>query len=331
MPALAIVMGLDGRCSQRIMPDPVATAGIEIGASVGERAANRFEDVRTIQDALNQVPVGKGGPEPPLKVDGLCYGKTLAAIRRFQKVGCGFKWPDGRVEPNRRTHQELGRYFVPANPYVTPLAYHKLKEVERWIDAALRVVVSAEDTVRGARFVSPAGYAMVDEYFHIDELTTQRKLGALQRLRDTYMKMKVCVGHDSALTRPGTGFIQEDRKTSDVPAYTFSGGFERRRASGLPPMSWEDYAHDHPNIRQDTVVLCPRMLSGGSEGYLVRVIVHELAHFCGPSVGDQAIGDHGYQGKPGFKTLSHRLAMRTADCYSTLAGRARLGTEPPLR
>lgn len=84
---------------------------VEISASVGANAHNRPNDVRVIQDALNQVPPSSGGPLPPLKVDGLCYGKTLAAIRKFQQEACGFKWPDGRIDPNGKTHTRL-REFV---------------------------------------------------------------------------------------------------------------------------------------------------------------------------------------------------------------------------
>lgn len=74
-----------------------------ISASVGANAVNHKSDVVTVQSLLNRVPVEKGGPSTALKVDGLCYGKSLAAIGHFQKIGCGFKWPDQRVDPNGRT------------------------------------------------------------------------------------------------------------------------------------------------------------------------------------------------------------------------------------
>ncbi|MEZ4650095.1 MAG: hypothetical protein R3E97_15155 [Candidatus Eisenbacteria bacterium] len=81
-----------------------------IAGSVGANAQNRKTDVETVQSLLNQVPPSEGGPVVPLAIDGLCYGKTLAAIGRFQKDGCGFQWPDQRIEPNRRTWNELSRY-----------------------------------------------------------------------------------------------------------------------------------------------------------------------------------------------------------------------------
>jgi hypothetical protein len=42
-----------------------------------------------------------------LAVDGLAWAKTIAAIRRFQNVACGFKWPDGRIDPGGKTWKAL--------------------------------------------------------------------------------------------------------------------------------------------------------------------------------------------------------------------------------
>src|SRR5687768_8189472 len=99
MALVALAYCPDGECRLTTVDVPSARNSVEISAAVGADAANRHGDVRVIQDALNQVPPTSGGPVSPLKVDGLCYGKTLAAIRRFQKDACGFKWPDGRISP----------------------------------------------------------------------------------------------------------------------------------------------------------------------------------------------------------------------------------------
>jgi hypothetical protein len=84
-----------------------------------------------------------------LKVDGLCYGKTLAAIRRFQKEACGFKWPDGRISPGGKTHARLREFFIPANPYTMPRIYQMLPQALLWILAAKRVLGLAELHLRG--------------------------------------------------------------------------------------------------------------------------------------------------------------------------------------
>jgi hypothetical protein len=88
----------------------------QISGSVGVNGTNRKTDVETVQTLLNRVPFDKGGPAPALKVDGLCWQKTTAAIERFQKIGCGFKWPDRIIEPDRKTWIELEKYDEPAAP-----------------------------------------------------------------------------------------------------------------------------------------------------------------------------------------------------------------------
>jgi hypothetical protein len=70
----------------------------------------------TVQALLDRVPFVEGGPSPLLAVDGLCYGKSLQAIGRFQKIGCGFQWPDQRIEPNRRTWNRLVEYAEEDKP-----------------------------------------------------------------------------------------------------------------------------------------------------------------------------------------------------------------------
>jgi hypothetical protein len=87
-----------------------------IAGSVGAHGKNLMIDVETVQKLLNRVPPDKGGPGTPLKVDGLCWQKTTAAIERFQKIGCGFKWPDRLISPGKRTWIELDKYDQPAPP-----------------------------------------------------------------------------------------------------------------------------------------------------------------------------------------------------------------------
>lgn len=88
----------------------------QLHKSVGKNGSNQADDVRTVQSLLNRVPLDRGGPSPALAVDGLCWSKTLAAIHRFQKTGCGFQWPDELIQPNRRTWNELARYDAPPAP-----------------------------------------------------------------------------------------------------------------------------------------------------------------------------------------------------------------------
>ena len=85
-----------------------------ISSSVGQGGKNVKTDVVTVQELLNKVPLAEGGPQVPLKVDGLAWAKTIAAIKRFQSVSLGHKWPDGRVDPGGKTFARLNDYDQPA-------------------------------------------------------------------------------------------------------------------------------------------------------------------------------------------------------------------------
>lgn len=86
-----------------------------ISASVGRQAGkNRADDVITIQQLLDQVPLDSGGPVPALKVDGICGPKTGDAIQKFQLKHFGWKLADGRVDPGGPTLEKLNEFDTPA-------------------------------------------------------------------------------------------------------------------------------------------------------------------------------------------------------------------------
>jgi hypothetical protein len=99
-------------------------------------------------------------------------------------------------------------------------------------------------------------------------------------------------------------------------------------------MSKEDN-YRGPNQRQAAVYICPRVLNAHSDFSYTRIIVHELAHFCGPETGARTIDDFGYRDRKvpaehaKFFDLRPEKAIRTADCYAEFAGYAYLGREVP--
>jgi peptidoglycan hydrolase-like protein with peptidoglycan-binding domain len=75
-----------------------------ITGSVGRGGNNRPDDVRLIQDLLNNSAYP---PVPALAVDGLMGPRTIAAIENFQKSAVKMANPDGRVDPGGKTFNAL--------------------------------------------------------------------------------------------------------------------------------------------------------------------------------------------------------------------------------
>jgi hypothetical protein len=76
-------------------------AAVTIGRSVGAGGANIAADVRTIQDALNDIPSESGGPDAALTVDGIVGPLTLRAIKNFQQTHVSIV--DSRIDPDGPT------------------------------------------------------------------------------------------------------------------------------------------------------------------------------------------------------------------------------------
>jgi hypothetical protein len=93
-----------------------------ISASVGRMGGKNVpDDVITVQQLLNQVPIAQGGVPKPLDVDGLCGPKTIDAIQKFQLHHYGWKGADGRVDPGGPTLAKLNEFdgLKPAPPPIT--------------------------------------------------------------------------------------------------------------------------------------------------------------------------------------------------------------------
>ncbi len=77
-----------------------------ISGSVGRGGNNSYADVVIIQNRLNSHRTVIA-PQAALVVDGSSGTKTIAAIKRFQNLVCGFSNPDGRVDPGGTTEGRL--------------------------------------------------------------------------------------------------------------------------------------------------------------------------------------------------------------------------------
>ncbi len=83
--------------------------------------------------------------------------------------------------------------------------------------------------------------ALVNKYFHLDRIRSDAQaLQNLDFIRYTFAQMYVAIAHVSPMTQLGTGYFQEDPTAQNNPAgpnlaYTFYGGFTRRRKNGSGP------------------------------------------------------------------------------------------------
>jgi hypothetical protein len=317
-----VALCTDGSC--RTLSTAPFIGEIGIVGSVGAGGINGFEDVRTIQDALNEVPPEKGGPPSPIMVDGSVGNETIGAIKRFQKTACRMPWPDGRLDPGRISHRTLAGFYLDPNPYTIMLVYLNLPEVRSWVLAAQRAIDEAVAYMTGAFAASTFGFRLADKYFHIDSLPKPHAFVELDRLRRIYDRMVTCISTPARINAPGTGYFQVDKKDNQNFAYTYFGGFSR----GPFLSQVDDYSG--PVQRQDAIYVCTRTMNPTDTEVMTLVLVHELGHFVGPvHSSPDRIDDYSYREKPNFFKLSPFLAFRTADCIAFFAGEAKLKTREP--
>lgn len=122
---------------------------IVLSGSVGFAATNHRNDVIAIQNALNSVPVTRGGPESPLHADGIAGPKTKQRIVEFQQFH--FHWADGRVDPRGPTLRALNHVLTPSAP---PTGVRPLSPAEVRSNGAAPVVAAPTRVVGSTGWVS---------------------------------------------------------------------------------------------------------------------------------------------------------------------------------
>lgn len=142
----------------------------QIGGSVGLSGKNKPADVRTVQELLNDIPNGLGGPDKPVAVDGLIGPETIKAITRFQSRHFG--WGDGRVDVDGKTLGQLNAFAdATADGLVPPMpTKHGPKPVggadpmidnggkkSDWgkVTSAVGMVVTAAGQIKSGTLVQP--------------------------------------------------------------------------------------------------------------------------------------------------------------------------------
>jgi hypothetical protein len=89
-------------------------------SSTGRQAINDPNDVKAIQDSLNDIRPDDGGPDTPLSVTGRMDDATLRAINQFQLKQFG--WHDNVIDPRAKTLRKLNEIRgTPLSPLDTAL------------------------------------------------------------------------------------------------------------------------------------------------------------------------------------------------------------------
>jgi hypothetical protein len=355
-----IVMRLEtGGCA--LCDGPKSCGHAAIAGSVGRGGRNTPADVRTIQSALNGVEPAQGGPTLKLDVDGFAGPLTIAAIEKYQRRHLG--WSDGRVDPDGPTIHALngGGNAVaqkgkpkPALPPKATAAQNKafiekigglLPQARHWVDTAQLKIDLAVDYLRRGKLnphdpfpslhdIGKAEFTLFNKYFRAQKLPVHTQMAQLRHVQSVYRLMQTVLT-ESLLAAPmfgwGVGYFQPDPADGTLAstgyvAYTFYGGWQRRRKDGTPRRSGDDNYEGDGKLRQDTIFFPVGQLLAKSNNYLLETIVHELAHFVGPGgpLNGNRIGDYTYDTKPNFLTVNNWTALHTAECYGYFAAEAAL-------
>jgi peptidoglycan hydrolase-like protein with peptidoglycan-binding domain len=344
MPARCFAHSLGGTC----FDFQSTSSAIVITASVGTGGTNRPHDVRTIQSALNDVPIEDGGADPLLQVDGIAGPLTRAAITNFQ--GSHTRVFDGRVDPNGPTLLALnnepdqggraatiatlnigagavGRGRAPTrqtpNPLLVATIVALLPKARTLIRAAQFHLTSVGPFVTNRKQTLPPGpflagvrdsLTLLDKVFGFFKFNNPRPV--FENFVTVYRNMDVALNRsfETAPLIAPVLFVPNTliRMESVAAAYTSIGGAFLS--------SKEKFAFGDPANR---IYLCNSIAPTG-ELFKISAVVHELAHYVSSpviSIDDQVHTGHMItpSDKPKFDALSPDKKIRSAEHYAFFA------------
>ena len=334
----------DFKC-ERVLPALGPIVGlVAIERSVGAGGRNQLDDSKTIQDGLNRVPLAQGGADPKLAVDGLPWGKTIAAIRRFQQVQ---RLPviDGRADPSGPTVRRMNALLAPGSPLglgsqggltvpaeTVQKVYRMLPEVLRFVLAAdAKLALAWNEMLTGPKPIGTgaAALAMVNRHFSFDRNPNWQADFPFVRgiFRDMAALLHRNIGgaEQTFQAGPGAGPSATDIVLGrNSPAITFPDG---RHSQGKVIKAKD---RDGKPVVLDTGkihILVPFRFNTGEAQVLT--LIHEMAHYLGDDEGKpNSIDDHRYGWVDRQADLPPRLKARNAECYGNLAFDATLGRRP---
>ena len=317
------VMPVVGSCIETsTMPTGGGPIAISRPVGQGGLAVNRPDDVKTIQEALNQVTVSGlvGGPIPFLKVDGIKGPKTQAAILNFQRQQVKDINADGLVEPDGKTILRLNAIVAPVSKFDLN---KKLAVALPLVRAALTAAIQNMTAIitSGPARVGPAAVAedRLNRHFRLNTLDPLAQSENRITLFQTYTEMLLVVNQPELFGLLGAvEAFDVDPKNTKFAFTIAQGVFE-------PPLiKGEDNRARH--IRLGLAFFAPTV----SADFAAFILIHELAHFTSRNDG-QIIGDEGrgWFDDTFIRPLSAAKRLVNADSYATFAHECRTGS--PVR
>ena len=318
--SLFLMMPAVGSCIPALtLSTGVGPIAISSPVGQGALARNIPADVKTIQEALNQVTVkGEvGGPMPFLVVDGIKGPKTQAAILNFQQVQVRSIRADGLIEPTKQTILRLNEIAAPISKFDLNA---KLATSLPLVRAALASAIQNVTAIITSG-PSPTGFAAVAEdrlkrHFSLNTLDPSGQSEGRVNLFETYSDMAFVVNQPELFNMFGAiDAFDVDPTNAKIALTTTQGAFE-------PPL--KDGA-DNParHIRLGLGFFADNV----TDDFASFILVHELSHFTGRRDGQFIVDNgRGWFDDAFIKPLNATQRLLNADSYATFAHECRTGS-----
>lgn len=316
-----LVMPTVGSCIPTLTL-PTGTGGpIAITKPVGQGplARNLSDDVKIIQDALNQVTVKgePGGPMPFLIVDGIKGPKTQAAIIKFQQVQVKSIQADGTIEPGKQTILRLNELVAPVSKFdLNAKLAASLPLVRAALAAAVQNVTAIITSGPGPTGPGALAEDRLNRHFKLNTADASSQSEGRVNLFETYSEMAFVVTQPELFNMFGAiDAFDVDPTNAKIALTTVQGVFQPPLINGA----------DNParHIRLGLGFFAPNV----TEDFAAFILIHELAHFTSRRDG-QIIGDNGrgWFDDAFIRPLSAAQRLLNADSYASFAHECRTGS-----
>ncbi len=313
-----LVMPAVGSCISTSTLPTGAAGPIAISKPVGQGqlARNLPDDVKTIQEALNQVTVMgvAGGPMPFLAVDGIKGPKTQAAILNFQRVQVKGINADGLIEPGKKTILRLNEIVAPISKFDLNA---KLAASLPLVRTALATTIQNVTAVitSGPGTPGPAARAedRLNRHFRLNTLDASGQSEGRVGLFETYSEMALVVNQPDLFNMFGAiDAFDVDPGNAKIALTTLQGVFQ-------PPLK---NGADNParHIRLGLGFFAPNV----TPDFAAFILIHELAHFTSRRDGERIVDNgRGWFDDTFIKPLSAVQRLLNADSYASFAHECR--------